>query len=198
MLNEDILTSKPIGDYNDMVTGIEKEAGVMVIEQHFDLNKAIEVLLYVSSRCSDKYKALKVLYFADRDHLSKYGRLICGDRYAAMKHGPVPSHAYDLVQMASDEWPFEVEEGVKEALATRGYEIVPLRKPNTELLSSSEIECLDEAIDKYGNLSFTQLKTLSHQDPAFKAADQNDLIPMEALVKSVPDGDLLWEHLTSD
>jgi hypothetical protein len=47
-------------------------------------------------------------------------------------------------------------------------------------------------------MSFSQLKRLCHDDPAFKAADENDFIPLEAFVKSVPDGERLWKYLTSD
>lgn len=42
----------------------------------FDAEKAVEVLLYIAEKCPDVYKALKVLYFADKDHLAQYGRLI--------------------------------------------------------------------------------------------------------------------------
>jgi uncharacterized phage-associated protein len=38
------------------------------------------------------------MYFADRKHLEKYGRFICGDSYVAMKHGPVPSEIYDILK----------------------------------------------------------------------------------------------------
>ena len=34
------------------------------------------------------HKICKILYFADREHLSKYGRSITGDVYIAMTYGP--------------------------------------------------------------------------------------------------------------
>jgi len=164
----------------------------------FDPAKAIEVLVYITARCSDMYNALKVLYFADRAHLSKFGRLICGDSYVAMSHGPVPSGAYDLVKMVRDNWPFAEKTAVTDAISVEGYRITPKRNPDLSRLAQSDIECLDEAIATYGALSFARLKTLSHEDIAFQAADENDFIPMEALVKSVPDGEAIWSHLTSD
>jgi hypothetical protein len=45
----------------------------------------------------------KVLYFADKEHLEKYGRFICGDSCYAMKHGPVPSQIYDNQQCKTED-----------------------------------------------------------------------------------------------
>lgn len=66
----------------------------------YDWEKTTEVLLYITEQVTDVYNALKVLYFADKDHLAKYGRQICGESYVAMKDGPVPSCTYDLVKAA--------------------------------------------------------------------------------------------------
>src|SRR2546430_14116429 len=41
----------------------------------------------------NKMKALKLLFFADRYHLRKYGRPVSDCAYFAMKHGPVASEA---------------------------------------------------------------------------------------------------------
>lgn len=162
----------------------------------FDAEKAIEVLLYVAERCADTYTALKVLYFADKQHLAQYGRPICGDSYVAMRHGPVPSGTYDLIKYVRGDglcWP---DFPVPDAFILDGNSIIPQREPSLELLSESETECLDAAIEEYGHLSFGRLKKLSH-DSAFKASDENDLIPFEAIVKTLPNGDLLLDYLQS-
>lgn len=170
----------------------------MNIAGRFKPEKALEVLLYVVGKCPDMYTALKVLYFADKEHLSKYGRIISSDRYVAMSHGPVPSGTYDLVKYVRNNWSFLLTIPLDEAFKVEGFNIIPLRDPNLEMLSSSEIECLDSAIARYAGMSFGQLRRLCHDDPAFKAADENDFIPLEAFVKSVPDGERLWRYLTSD
>ena len=170
----------------------------MNIAGRFKPEKALEVLLYVVRKCPDMYTALKILYFADKEHLSRYGRIISSDRYVAMSHGPVPSGTYDLVKYVRNNWSFLLTIPLNEAFKVEGFSIIPLRDPNLDMLSSSEIECLDSAIARYAGMSFSQLKRLCHDDPAFKAADENDFIPLEAFVKSVPDGERLWEYLTSD
>jgi len=168
----------------------------MGIRHRFDPEKAIEVLLYIARRCPNTYKALKVLYFADRGHLARYGRLICGDSYVAMRLGPVPSGAYDLIKDArGDRYPVT---GVKasEAFAVGGNnQIVPKREARLDLLSESDVECLDAAIQEYGRLSFGELKRRSHEEEAFKEADVNDFMSLEAIARGLPNGELLLSYL---
>ena len=168
----------------------------MSIRSRFDPRKAIEVLLYIAERSPNVYSALKVLYFADREHLTRYGRLICGDSYVAMRHGPVPSGAYDLIKYARGDGVCWNSIPVTEAFAVQGRTIIPHRKARLDSLSESEIKCLDAAIKLYGRLSFGRLRDLSH-DEAFQAADENDFIPLEAIVKTLPDGELLLDYLHS-
>ncbi|MFB3902421.1 MAG: Panacea domain-containing protein [Acidobacteriota bacterium] len=42
-----------------------------------------------------KLPAAKLLYFADKYHLTRYGRPVIGDQYVKMEYGPVPSKALD-------------------------------------------------------------------------------------------------------
>ena len=49
----------------------------------------------------DKLHALKLVFFADRFHLRKYGRPITNDQYWAMRFGPVASGVKDLFELDS-------------------------------------------------------------------------------------------------
>ena len=166
----------------------------MRLRYRFDAEKALEVLLYVVERVPDTYTALKVLYFADREHLSKYGRLICGDSYAAMSHGPVPSGTYDLIKYVRGDGYFLLDVPAEEAFSVQDYDIIPRRVANLSFLSESDVECLNAAIKKYGHKSFGQLKRLSHDD-AFRSADHNDTIALEAIVKSLPNSGQILEYI---
>lgn len=166
----------------------------MMKRYRFDAEKAVEVILYIAHTSPNMYNALKVLYFADKDHLSKHGRQLCGDQYVAMSHGPVPSGAYDLVKYARGDGCMFVDLPLEEAFHLERYNITPHREPNLELLSESDIECLDAAIEHYGHLPFGELKKLSHDD-AFKSADENDFISLEVIIDTLDDGELLLEYL---
>jgi len=166
----------------------------MSLRLKFDIEKALEVILYIANSVNDTYRALKVLYFADKEHLYKYGRLICDDSYVAMSHGPVPSGCYDIIKYVRGNGPCLTDYPIEKILSAEGNKIIPYRKANLEYLSESDIECLDRSIEKYGHLSFNELRLLS-QDKAFDSADPNGFISLEALAKSLPDGEQLVDYI---
>lgn len=181
----------------------QKAQGKMALRTKFDLEKAIEVLLYIVSKANntnklnDVYRALKIIYFADKEHLYKYGRLICDDSYVAMNHGPVPSGCYDIIKLVRGDGYCFTDYPLEEVLSVEGNIITPQREADLELLSESDVECIDESINKYGNLSISALRRRSH-DAAFRSADHNDFIIFENLAKSLPDGDQLLEYLANE
>jgi hypothetical protein len=111
-----------------------------------------------------------------------------------MSHGPVPSGAYDLVKIArGDSFNF-INIPVDEAFVVRDNVITTHRETNLDLLSESDIECLDSAIQKYGPLSFLELRKLSH-DKAFTSADENDFISLDAIINSLPNSETLLDYV---
>jgi hypothetical protein len=83
---------------------------------------------------------------------------------------------------------------IETAFKVDGYTVIPLRKANLDYLSDSDIECLDEAIETYGHMSFKELTKCSH-DAAWKAADENDLIEIEQIINTLENPTALREHL---
>lgn len=163
----------------------------------FDAEKAIEVLLYISQQTTNLYNALKVLYFADKQHLAKYGRFICGDSYVALQYGPVPDYTYNLAKLVrGDGWmPYcDVGTEAKSAFRVGQRTIEPLREPNLDFLSESDIECLNAAIQQYAHLTFNQLHHLS-SDEAYHNADENGEISLESIATTLPNSEGLIEYL---
>jgi len=164
----------------------------------FDEKVAIEAILFIAVRLRQPtfHRIAKLFYFADKAHLAQYGRFICGDHYIAMKHGPVPSGVYDLLKAVKNGYfarryphlslAFQVEQG---------HCIKPLRHPNLEWLSDSEMTCLQHAIDRWGAASFAELTHISH-DTAWLSVDENDEIGLDAIVTAVGAPVGLLEHLT--
>lgn len=167
---------------------------------NFDQNKALELILYIAERVSDPgfHRVSKILYFADKEHLESFGRLITQDNYVAMKHGPVPSASYDILKFVRNVDGNHVDDRFRplfDAFTVKGgYNIVPLRDADVDLLSDSEIQCLDSAIEQYGGMSFQNLTNASHDD-AWDAADENETIRIEAIARTCPSARELLAHI---
>lgn len=171
----------------------------MAIHFQFRPEKTLEALVYVVEQgCSDMYAVLKMLYFADKEHLSRYGWPITGDTYVAMKSGPVPSAAYDIVRWVRGDGrvrPCIDVDGVLE-ISPGTHQIAAMRSADRNLLSQSELDCLDRVLAKYGRMEFGELKKVSH-DEAYDAADMNDWMSPEDIVRTLPNGELVLDYLNS-
>ena len=151
----------------------------------FDFDRSLNALLYVANRLekTDLHKIFKILYFADMRHLLKYGRAITGERYIAMKYGPVPSSVYDMVKIVrGDSW--LIDERLKGFFKVSGRIFEPLQDADTSCLSASDIAVLDEAIDTYKDVDFNELTRLSHGSAWQKAWDgPDDEIAIEDILR---------------
>ena len=131
------------------------------IEFKFNKQKAIEAVLYLANKrpSIDKMSLYKFLFFADNEHLNKYGRPIFGGYYVAMPRGPVPSQVKNILE--KENLPeFQIDD----------YMITATRKPNLEFLSQSDIEVLDLIYGRLGNMTARELSNLSHEHIAWKKA----------------------------
>ncbi|MEY0337393.1 Panacea domain-containing protein [Providencia stuartii] len=159
----------------------------------FDSEKALEAILYVASKAPipDIYHVIKILYFADLKHLERYGRLVTGDTYIAMKDGPVASGAYDIIKLAkktSYAVPADLDVGnVLKSLDVEGVNVKPLRPYEDDVFSDSDLECINEAISEIGHLSFGKIRCKSHGF-AWKSADENGEMTILSLAKECSDG----------
>ncbi|MGH8606942.1 MAG: Panacea domain-containing protein [Gammaproteobacteria bacterium] len=174
---------------------------MVVSARSFDVGKAIEAILFVATKLAKPtfHSVSKVFYFADKKHLERYGRFICGDSYVAMKHGPVPSQTCDIMKVPVGRgWvnPDQAELIQSAFDVSDECRIQIKRQPELAQLSGSEIECLDESIAEHGSKSFRELTSLSH-DAAWDSADENELISIEEIAKTLPNSEMLIAHLRS-
>ncbi|WP_082458293.1 Panacea domain-containing protein [Methyloglobulus morosus] len=160
--------------------------------KHFDREKALETILYIARGLANKatlHSISKILYLSDKLHLQEYGRLICGDKYIAMDYGPVPSAIYDMMKVADnrDHTSIDVDwdEIILESIEVKqGRNIVPKRDCNMDVLSESEVECLNLTILEYGQKSFGQLTDITHDD-AWKSTNGNETISIDNIIATL-------------
>ena len=163
----------------------------------FDRKKAIEVILYLIPRIksADIYGLCKLLYLVDKTSLEKYGRFLFGETYCAMKEGPTPSYTYDLLK--------GVAEMQSEDFFVQGNQVIARRAYDPAWLSKSDIECLDEIINIYGNVPNWKRRADTHDEAWEKnwnkrGEKRSVTIPVEDIVELLEDPEELLAHLKHD
>ena len=139
----------------------------MSIRFRFNARKAVEVILWFADKQPriTFHTLLKLLFYADKYHLNRYGRPIVGDDYRALQWGPVASATYDILK--GDDLGLE-SLGAEPPFTVEGkFHVKGNRASDLDALSESDIEALAWAIEKYGGLSFGQLTRRTHKEPAF-------------------------------
>lgn len=151
---------------------------LMSLNLEFNHKKAAQALNYFAIRNGgmiDQLKAIKLVYFADRFHLRKYGRLITNDTYFAMSYGPVASGVRDIAQ-ANDLRGDDEREYANEFISRvpDSYNIQSVKLYDSAIFSDSDIEALNFAWEKFGSIRPFELSELSHEYPEWKK-HKNDL-----------------------
>jgi uncharacterized phage-associated protein len=144
----------------------------------FDFEKAKEAIVYLASKMRSgmtKYTACKLLFLADKYHLVRYGRTITGDKYFALPYGPVPTRLLNLLSGVVGGAESDEQVAALSALLTidhafRDPRISAPRHLPQEHLSKSDIEALDETLERYGRKTFAELRALTHELAAYQNA----------------------------
>ena len=137
--------------------------------------KAVETIVWLANAEPgiDIYHLVKSAFYADKEHLNRYGRPISGDDYDADTFGPLGRVIYRLIRRdplellalgGNGQLPFRVD-------GSQGWKVVADRDADMKLLSASDVECLQAGLDRVADLPFDDLVDLTHQEPAYLAAN---------------------------
>lgn len=168
----------------------ERRKKAPVVKLRPNKQKILHALLYVIREADKRdlkptqYTILKTFFLADRAHLNRYGRPITFDNYVAMKDGPVASFIYDMLK---DKVDINKTFGLSGPLWKRTaapeinkkaflYHSATKEPRELDHISESDQEALSDALTIASALSFHQLRKLTHEDPAYLDAweDENE------------------------
>jgi len=137
------------------------------MEERFAIivNSLIYILNKFPNQKVDVHKLFKILYFAEKKHLSRYGKTITPDTFHALEYGPVPSDAYNIVKATRTGYqgPDTLGEYSK-YFKTTGMYVQPNVDLDLEWLSKSELKCLDESYLENKDLQFKEITDKSHDE----------------------------------
>ena len=154
----------------------------MAITFTLNAKKAIEAIIYLANKKPEmtQYFFMKMMFYADKFHINKYGTPIIGDKYIKMSNGPVPSFVLDAIHMDGSKLTHDDYEEIKNSLCFKksGNKIYTTakRKAKMDYFSETDIECLDKAFDFCKDKNFTELKNITHKEPSWEQALDNRLM----------------------
>lgn len=138
----------------------------------YQIEKIKAVILYIMQSFTegvDYIKLFKILYFAQRDHIAKYGKVIVDDSFKALKHGPVPTYTYKGLQIAEGK-PLKGDfEDFLKYFEVKDKKVYATAMPDMDYISGAEKRSLDASIMNHKDIDPYDLSDLSH-DSAWKEA----------------------------
>ncbi|MDO4244686.1 MAG: hypothetical protein Q4C89_01510 [Deinococcus sp.] len=119
-------------------------------------------------------KVSALFYLADRAHLSRYGALICGGTYEAMRHGPTPGPLLTLTR--------------------QGLDLTAGAAPDMEELSPAALEVMGEVLALYGEDAPEEVSARTRGED-WKTCPPG--LPMTAahIARTLPNARAVLEHL---
>lgn len=140
----------------------------------FNYKKSVQAVNFFALKNGgniNKLYVLKLIYFADRFHLRKYGRPITNDQYWAMQYGPVASSVKEIVELdALGAERHYAKEFLRKGNPNAGEQefIVKSEKPvDDNIFSESDVEALEFAWNTFGQ-KLLHLVNITHKYPEWK------------------------------
>ena len=144
-----------------------------------EIKKIEAVVLYILREFRegvDYIKLFKIMYFAQKDFLLSYGKVLCPDTFKARKYGPVPMLSDKVIKTVETRETLRGKADLKAfagAIRVDANQLVfGLKEPDTDYLSKKEQQYLDKWIDYCRDKdSLSELSPESH-DQAYETAWQ--------------------------
>lgn len=153
------------------------------VDQILKIKSTVLYVLGKMPKGMDYIHLFKTLYFAQQEHLVRYGMPIMDDSFMARKHGPVAALTYKVLRGAegkvdvTDECLRDFIQSVSVEIVD-GHQIITVANGVTcdvDELSVSNMKVLDKWIDKCKDIESFDLSDLSHDDAWQAAKSKTDL-----------------------
>ncbi|HEX5482610.1 MAG TPA: Panacea domain-containing protein [Terriglobia bacterium] len=128
----------------------------------------------------------KQLYFADKEHLVKFGRPITGDTYYRLEHGQIPTRGLDMMRQKSSP---QANALFEKYVSVIGNSVHPKRPADKKVFSKSDLEILDWVVENYGSKTAAELRRLTHKEPTYSEATEGCPIDFELFFKGAPNSE---------
>ena len=167
----------------DRQKGRKMQPGIRINVPQRNLNKFKEVLLYILNKVGSKSNIgetviYKLLYFMDFDFYEKYEEQLVGATYIKNHYGPTPMEFNKIAESMTDNEIIRVKGKYFDFPQTK---YLPLRKPDLSKLKASEIEVIDNVLNKLSDMNASQISDYSHNDVPWLTTEDGEVIEYESV-----------------
>lgn len=154
-----------------------------------NLSKFKEVLLYILNKVGAKDNIgetviYKLLYFIDFDFYEKYEEQLVGATYIKNKYGPTPVEFAKIVEKMIKDGEIEKVKSAYFKLQQTKY--LPRRRPDLVKLAATEIEVIDDVLNRLSDMNASQISAYSHGDVPWATTTDGDAIEYESVFYRTP------------
>ena len=125
---------------------------------------AFHLLRHVHDRQYNRLALIKLIYLIDREAFNRRGMAVSTDVYFSLPHGPIVSEILNLAKGESGR-----EEGFwsQHIVPSGQYDIELTGAAGDDELSEFEMDLADEIFDRYGSMTWQELRDLVHELPEY-------------------------------
>jgi uncharacterized phage-associated protein len=121
-------------------------------------------------------KMTKLLFYIDFAHFRERQQSITGLPWYRWDFGPAPACMYDLYEYLRDEGVIEIEEQEQDDGESIRRTFILADDSSIIFLDEDENRIIEEVVSRLGRLSARRLSKLSHEEAAYKNAEDKSLI----------------------
>ena len=132
----------------------------------YNARKAAQVIAYLAMKdraaCLPVLKAVKMVYLADRESLSRFGFPILEENHVSMPHGPVNSTTYSHINGEEDLDGCGWSNFIKARENNEVAAVEGLSEDDLDELSDADTLCLDAVWERFGGMGKWQIRDWTH------------------------------------
>lgn len=154
-----------------------------------NLQKFKEVLLHILNKVGSKPNIgetviYKLLYFIDFDFYEKYEEQLIGATYMKNQYGPTPIEFAKIVEQMIKKG--EIEKVKSDYFNYPQTKYLPRNKPDLTKFKASEIELIDDVLNRLSEMNSSQISAYSHSDVPWLTTDDGEVIEYESVFYRTP------------
>jgi transcriptional regulator with XRE-family HTH domain len=154
-----------------------------------NLQKFKEVLLYILNKVGSKPNIgetviYKLLYYMDFDFYEKYEEQLIGATYMKNQYGPTPIEFVKIVEQMIKKG--EIEKVKSDYFNYPQTKYLPRNKPDLTKFKASEVEVIDDVLNRLSDMNAGQISAYSHGDVPWLTTSDGEVIEYESVFYRTP------------